>query len=318
MFDWITQNRLYELARQGKRLTPWWAVIILGAFIAWGSALFGVPIGIAQAMLFGFSLESIPSQPSLLFTLLETLLLATSFGAMILLVWLWVRLYEKRPFSSLGFERKRALWLYGRGLLIGLLTFLGTIGLMAPLGYLAPEAGDPAKSGLAALGSVLLILVPGWLIQGAAEEVLTRGWMLPVLGTRYHPWVGILLSSLFFAVMHALNPNLSVLAMVNLALYGLFATLYALREQSLWGICAFHSAWNWAQGNLFGFQVSGQDSSVGTLFNLMETGPDWFTGGAFGPEGGLVTTIVLALSSALILLWPKSAEEAKPSTSLSP
>ncbi|MCS6906766.1 MAG: type II CAAX endopeptidase family protein, partial [Anaerolineales bacterium] len=287
--------------------------------ITWGSALFALPIGLVQFVLFGFSPEGTLLRPSdfpLLATFLESMMLAVSFGAIILLVWLWVRLYEKRSFSSLGFERPKVLFLYGRGLLIGVLTFLATVGLMALFGYVAPEISDPAKTGFAALGSILLIFIPGWLIQGAAEEVLTRGWMLPALSARYRPWVGILISSVFFAVMHGFNPNLSVLAMVNLALYGLFAALYALREESLWGICAFHSVWNWAQGNLFGFQVSGQESPAGTLFNLMEAGPDWFTGGAFGPEGGLVTTLVLSLSCAVILFWPQSAAKPQPDPAL--
>lgn len=305
MVKWITQNQLYDLARQGRRLTPWWGVFLLGSVMLLVSSLFGLPIQFVQFALAGFSEEGLTAQPPLLAGLLMGLLLAVSFGALIALVWLWVRLYEKRPFSTLGFERRGALMQYGRGLLIGLLVFGGSVGLMALFGYVAPEAGDPARVGLAALGGVLLILFPGWLIQGAAEEVLTRGWMLPVLGARYRPWVGILLSSVFFAVMHGLNPNLSVLALINLFLYGLFAALYALREESLWGICAFHSVWNWAQGNLFGLAVSGQDTGIGTLFDLMETGPDWFTGGAFGPEGGLAVTLVLALSSALMLFWPK-------------
>ncbi len=306
MFDWITNNRLYSLAREGRRLTPWWGVLLLGAVMLFVSSLFGLPIQLVQLALAGFSEEGLAAQPPLLAGLLMGLLLAVSFGALIALVWLWVRLYEKRPFFTLGFERRDALMQYGRGLLFGVLAFGGSVGLMALFGYVAPEAGDPMRVGLAALGGVLLIFLPGWLIQGAAEEVLTRGWMLPVLGVRYRPWVGILLSSLFFAVMHGLNPNLSALALVNLTLYGLFAALYALREESLWGICGFHSVWNWAQGNLFGLAVSGQDTGVGTLFDLMETGPDWFTGGAFGPEGGLAVTLVLVISSALILFWPKS------------
>lgn len=320
MVQWIKQNRLYDLARQGKRITPWWAVLILSVAIIRGSALFALPISIVQFFTSGFSPEGVPLEsPSspLLGTFFEIAYLVIPFGAVILLVWLWVGVYEKRPFSSLGFERPKALFLYGRGLLIGVLTFLGTIGLMALFGYVAPEASDPAKTGFAALGSIVLILIPGWLIQGAAEEVLTRGWMLPVLSARYRPWVGLLISAVFFAVMHGSNPNISGLALINLALYGLFAALYALREESLWGICAFHSVWNWVQGNLFGFQVSGQESPVGTLFNLMETGPDWFTGGAFGPEGGLVTTLVLVLSCALILFWPQPAANSQSNSVLS-
>ncbi|WP_299756865.1 type II CAAX endopeptidase family protein [uncultured Chloroflexus sp.] len=308
MPTWITNNRLYDLARQGRRLTPWWGVFALASAMLLVSSLFGLPVQLAQMALAGFSESEMAAQPPLLAGLFMGLLLAVSFGTLIVLVWLWVWRYEKRPFATLGFERRGALFQYGRGLLIGVLAFGGSVGLMALFGYVAPEAGDPARAGLAALGGVLLIFLPGWFIQGAAEEVLTRGWMLPVISARYRPWLGILLSSLFFAVMHGLNPNVSILALVNLMLYGLFAALYALREESLWGICAFHSVWNWAQGNLFGLAVSGQETGVGTLFDLMETGPDWFTGGAFGPEGGLAVTIVLVLGSALMVVWPKSSQ----------
>lgn len=308
---WMTNNRLYDLAQQGRRLTPWWGVFVLGSAMLLVSSLAGLPVQLIQAASSGFSESGMASQPSWLAGLLMGLMLAASFGVLILFVWLWARLYEKRPFATLGFERRNALWQYGRGLLIGVLTFGGAVGLMALFGYVAPEAGDPARMGLAALGGILLIFLPGWLIQGAAEEVLTRGWMLPVLGARYRPWVGLLLSSLFFMGMHGLNPNVSLLALVNLALYGLFAALYALREESLWGICAFHSVWNWAQGNLFGLAVSGQETGVGTLLDLMEAGPDLFTGGAFGPEGGLAVTLMLVLGSVLMLVWPPPVEPCK-------
>ena len=232
------------------------------------------------------------------------MLLILAFGGIILLVWLWVRLYEKRGLATLGLEREGALRRYGRGLLIGLLTFAGAVGLMALFGFVTPEASDPGRVGLAALGGVLLV-IPGWLVQGAAEEVLTRGWMMPALAARYRPWLGILVSSLFFTLAHGLNPNLTALALVNLFLYGLFAAVYALREGSLWGICAFHSAWNWAQGNLFGLAVSGNQADGGMLFDLMEAGPDWFTGGAFGPEGGLAVTLMLGVGMGIMLLRPR-------------
>ena len=80
-----------------------------------------------------------------------------------------------------------------------------------------------------------------------------------------------------------------------------FWTVGFVREGSLWGIGAQHAAWNWAQGNLFGFEVSGIAPAGGMLFNMMETGPDEITGGAFGPEGGLVITAVLLIGIAVLL-----------------
>ncbi|PIO48478.1 MAG: CPBP family intramembrane metalloprotease domain-containing protein [[Chlorobium] sp. 445] len=323
MLDWIQHNRLYDLARQGERLTPWWGVFGLGVVFVLVSSLFALPVELARFALSAssnpFSLDALEENASLTLSpwlsgLLMSLTLALSFGALIAFVWLWIGRYEKRPFFTLGFERHQALWQYARGFLLGLLVFSANVGLMAIFGYVSIEDSDPSRVGLSALPSVLLILLPGWLVQGAAEEVLIRGWMLPVLNVRYRPWLGILLSSLFFALMHGINPNLDLLALFNLLLYGVFAALYALREASLWGICAFHSAWNWAQGNLFGLAVSGQNMGVGTLLDLMEAGPDWFTGGAFGPEGGIASTLVLLISIVCVLMWSPSAQ-ANPSGS---
>jgi membrane protease YdiL (CAAX protease family) len=180
--------------------------------------------------------------------------------------------------------------------------FAAAVGILALFGSVSFEQGNPAEQGFPAIAGVMLVLI-GWIVQGGAEEVLIRGWVLPVIGARYKPWVGLLVSSLIFALLHGLNPNLSVIALVNLALFGVFAGLYAMREGSMWGISALHTVWNWVQGNFFGLQVSGNGAGGGTLINLMETGADWLTGGEFGPEGGLAVTIVLLISIAITLFW---------------
>ena len=137
-------------------------------------------------------------------------------------------------------------------------------------------------------------------MQGPAEEALTRGWLLPVIGARYRPIYGVIISSVIFAIFHSFNPNLGPIAILNLFLFGVFTALYALYEGGLWGIFSIHAVWNWAQGNIFGFEVSGGTASGGTLFNLMEVGPDIITGGPFGPEGGLAVTGVLVISCVIV------------------
>ena len=112
------------------------------------------------------------------------------------------------------------------------------------------------------------------------------------------------MSAVIFASYHALNPNLGPIAMLNLFLFGIFAALFALYEGGLWGVFSIHTAWNWAQGNLFGFEVSGMIPPGGTMFNLREVGPDAVTGGPFGPEGGLAVTTVLVISC--LLVWVAS------------
>ena len=91
-------------------------------------------------------------------------------------------------------------------------------------------------------------------------------------------------------------------------LFGVFAALYTLYEGGLWGVFSIHSAWNWAQGNLFGFEVSGLEEVGNTAINLMEVGPDMITGGPFGPEGGIAATIVLLTSSVLVLIASQRQE----------
>jgi membrane protease YdiL (CAAX protease family) len=123
------------------------------------------------------------------------------------------------------------------------------------------------------------------------------------VGARYRPWLGVILSAIVFATLHSLNPNLSPIAVINLFLFGVFTAFYALREGGLWGVCSIHAAWNWAQSHLFGLQVSGLTPPGGTLFDLMEAGPDVITGGSFGLEGGLAVTVVLLVSCALVWWW---------------
>ena len=305
---WFTESRLFDLARQGQRLTHIGAVIPLSFFFALTSQLGIIPLIIIMGSIYGITENGVSMKgiPPLEAGFWMGLQLVFSFILIYVILWAWLKFFEKRQFWTLGYEAKNALMKYGRGFLFGALMFGGAVGVLAIFGGVAFEAGDPTQQGVAALGGVALVLI-GWVVQGAAEEVLIRGWTLPVIGARYKPWIGLLVSSLVFALLHGLNPGLSAIALVNLALFGVFAGLYAMREGSLWGISALHSVWNWVQGNFFGFEVSGTNAGGGTLFNLMETGADWLTGGTFGPEGGLAVTIVLLIAIAITLFW-KSKE----------
>lgn len=252
------------------------------------AALFGLPLILASGVN--------PAAPT---SVGFTILLIASFAPFFLLILLWLRLAEQRPLWTTGMERP---WLrsYLRGLLVGLVMFGTVVAILAALGHAALE-NPLSRLGLWSAGGALLILA-GWLVQGAAEELLTRGFLLPVLGIRWGTAVAVLVSSLLFSALHLGNPNISGISLLNLTLFGVFAALYALVEGGLWGVFALHAVWNWAQGNLFGFAVSGLEIQSGILIDLHETGPDPLTGGVFGPEGGLVVTLVL-LAGILLVGW---------------
>jgi membrane protease YdiL (CAAX protease family) len=303
--NWLSNSRLFELARMGKRLTHILAVIPLSLIFSVVGQFGSIPVVFLMVFLNDGAddLLAMNNLPVALSGLVMGLFLITAFVLIYVFVALWVYFYERRPVWTLGYESRDALVRYARGFLLGLLMFGSSVGILWAFGAVSREQGDPARQGAAALGGILFVLL-GWIIQGGAEEVLVRGWVLPVVGARLRPWVGLLVSSLLFATMHALNAGLTVLAFVNLALFGVFAALYALREGSLWGISALHSSWNWMQGNILGFEVSGMGAGGGSLIDLVTRGPGTLTGGVFGPEGGVAVTAVLLVGIAAILFWP--------------
>jgi membrane protease YdiL (CAAX protease family) len=298
----MSHSRLIALAWQAKRLPHIIIAPIVALIIIFGGQIGGcmVALLVVFPLLFPNGLTA-AQESAALSGLVEALQFIFAFGPVFLLLWLWLKIFEKRPFWTLGFETAGALRKYSRGILVALLMLGGIVALLAALGYVSTEAGPPQLQGPPALAGVVIILF-GWLVQAAAEEVLCRGWLLPAIGARYGLWSGIVISSLLFAGLHLLNANLSAIASVNLCLFGVFIALYALAEGGLWGACAWHAVWNWAQGNLFGFEVSGTLPAGGALLNLMETGPDAVTGGAFGPEGGLVVTAMLVVGIVVLLL----------------
>lgn len=303
------QDHLFELARRTglrlpgstpqdvriwiDRLYPILALIFttISPFVAGVFAV--IPILVFMALENGSLGGSISPDLQLLVTLVS------GFLPIYFIVWLWVWLIEKRHLWTLGLEKMGALRKYLKGALVGVLIFSTAVGLLGLSGYLRI---DPQSTPLRVplVGGVILLLL-GWIVQGGAEELLTRGYLLPVVGSRYGAPLGIFFSSLVFAFWHLLNPNLSWLAVFNLFLFGVFASFYALHEGGIWGICGLHTVWNWVQSNIFGFEVSGGAFGTSSLLKLQEIGPDWFTGGNFGPEGGLAVTLVL-LAGCLWLL----------------
>ena len=73
-------------------------------------------------------------------------------------------------------------------------------------------------------------------------------------------------------------------------------------------VCGLHGIWNWLQGNFFGFEVSGHECGP-TLLNLKEIGPDWITGGTFGPEGGIICTLLILIGITIILFLNQSEKK---------
>lgn len=286
-------------SKNKKKLPNFIWAIILSLIFMYGGSLMG---SLATVPLF-LALRNIP----LFFNnkdLLSLLITLFSFAFISLLVFFRVKVIEKRSFSSIGFNKNNWLKKYSLGFLIGLAMMSIIVLILFPFGYITVEKNPIQPVGVSAIASVLVILL-GWIIQGATEEIVTRGWLLNVLSTKYNIGVGLLISSTLFGLMHLTNPNVNYMAVINIILVGLFYGLYVIKTNDLWAVCGMHSAWNFAQGNIFGFKVSGLDVSIGSLIDLNLVGSDFVTGGIFGPEAGITATFILLASIGILLFIDK-------------
>ncbi|MBX3478744.1 MAG: CPBP family intramembrane metalloprotease [Brevundimonas sp.] len=235
-------------------------------------------------------------------------LLIVGFGAAALVTFAWVWLFERRGLREIGFNSRGAVR-FLRGYGVGLAFLCVVVGIIAAIGGYTVEG--PGALGTAAAGAALvpiLALMAGFIIQGSTEEILFRGWLMQVIASRHGIWLALILNSVVFSLMHAGNiePSRELwLGLANIVLFGVFISLYALREGSLWGVCGWHAAWNWLLGVGFGLEVSGQPLPTSPLVVDLATNaqtPWWLTGAAFGPEASVITTGVLVVGSAVLLL----------------
>lgn len=240
--------------------------------------------------------------------------LAVAFGLSSVLLLLWARFFERRGPSALGLNARGPMR-FLRGYLVGVAFLLTVVGVIwAAGGYAVEGAG---AFGSAAVGAALLpifVLMLGFIIQGSTEELLFRGWLMQLIASRHGLWIAVVANSALFALAHAGNIEPSkelYVGLANIVLFGLFISLYAVREGSLWGVCGWHAAWNWLLGLGFGLEVSGTVIETTPLIADLTGAPGaawWLTGGAFGPEASFVTTAVLLIGTVALIVRGRTTD----------
>ena len=135
---------------------------------------------------------------------------------------------------------------------------------------------------------------------------MTCGWLLQTVTSKLNLSWGIAISSSLFSILHLGNQGVTALSLISIILVGVLMALYMLKTDNIWGVAAFHGAWNFAQGNLVGVAVSGQNAGGSLLHFQARSGvPDWLSGGAFGLEGNIVTCLVLLVVIIILRLQLK-------------
>lgn len=218
--------------------------------------------------------------------------------ALLIICILYCKLIEKRNAASMGFQKKGFAIQYIKGLLIGAAAFVVAYGICILTKSVTIEGFNKDSFSILYLFGFLV----GFLVQGMAEEVLCRGYLFVSL-TRRNSVVGaVVISSLFFSMMHGMNDNMSLLAYLNLFLFGAVMALLMLRYENIWIVGAAHSIWNFVQGTIFGVSVSGIQIKRTVFVGKSVEGASFINGGKFGLEGGLSVTLVL-LAGIGILVW---------------
>lgn len=229
---------------------------------------------------------------------------AGAFGSV---VFFW-RVVDGRRLRNLGLnpEVARRLWL--RGAAVGALMMLF---IVLAWYTLVDGASWDVNSDAGRAAAMLVGGLCGFVIQGSAEELLFRGYVLENLRQRWGLRWAVWLSAIGFALWHARNPAFNAVALLNLLLFGLATALYRTRVDrgQLWGVFAIHAVWNWLQQVVFGLPNSGVASSPEDALFIVQpnaTLPDPIWGGGFGPEGTLAASLVLLVLIAFCLRRPSS------------
>lgn len=224
----------------------------------------------------------------------------------------WICLaLEKKPLSSMGY-RLSGRWAGELGLGV-----LGGAGIMVLTALVAMSAGGfhwvRGGGTLAATGMGFLLFVA----VAFNEETLFRGYLFQRLVDGLGQWPTQVLMALLFASAHWNNPGMvgmtKVWATLNIALAAVLLGLCYLKTRSLALPIGVHLGWNFTQGNLLGFGVSGTTMAKGLVEPVFHGKPEWLTGGAFGLEASLPCAIVCGAAVVALVFWKGRAPSAGPS-----
>jgi uncharacterized protein len=212
---------------------------------------------------------------------------------------LLIRFADGRSPAALGIGVSRLTALHlGSGLAIGVVALAIAVLGMVLTGSLRYETAPGAVGDWAAVVTAHAII---FMVAALAEEALFRGYPFQVLVRAAGPVLATLASSALFAAAHARNPEVGAFALLNIFLAGVLLAAAYLRTLSLWFATTLHMGWNWAMASVFDLPVSGIHLFDTPGYQPVIGGPDWWSGGAFGPEGGLTGTVGFAVALLAVM-----------------
>jgi uncharacterized protein len=281
------------------RLRSGWRAAIFASLNVLFTAIFSVILFlIIRAATSDNDMSFLSTSSGMVVTSLYSLILA------VLVSWFCGKFLEDLPFTAVGWSFHKS-WFTQTifGLIVGVISLIIACVLAMPTGNLSFQPNDTAD-----LVSILQTIFGSaivFAVAAASEEIIFRGYVLQTFSRAKLAWVGVLLTSLPFAIAHLGNPNVDYISTLNTALAGIWLGIAYLKTRSLWFAFGVHFAWNWVQGAFLGLPVSGlKQLTTSPILQSIDQGPMWLTGGSYGIEGGITCTIALIISTIIIWFMP--------------
>jgi hypothetical protein len=211
---------------------------------------------------------------------------------------------DKRTFGSLGLNLNRQAILdivSGIGIAFVMMGLIFSSEMV--LGWLTLEPFawtiEPIQNVFAqVILFFLLFIVVAW-----NEELMSRGYHLQTIASGINLQWGLIISSAIFGILHLANPHATWISAAGIFFAGLFLGYAYIRTQQLWLSIGLHIGWNFFEGVIFGFPVSGLD--IYHLTRIHVIGPEIWTGGAFGPEAGAILLPAIIFGACLVYLYTR-------------
>lgn len=270
-----------------KKFLAFWVCYIAGLFIAEGVIIL-LHFAFGKNMLVGdvFDAQTI------------TLIMYYGYIVMASVALLYWKLIEKKPLSEMGLTKRFGNYFIG--------AILGVILLALSVAAIV-LTGNIEYDGFFENAHIpmILLLIGGFIVQGATEEILCRGIVLHALKEKTSVWIAIAVSTILFIMPHWSSlfddgTIYGVIGVANLILISIIFSLLTVGFKSIWAACGLHSFWNAILYSVLGLNLSGNDETVTAIFKMQSVGKNIWNGGQYGIEASVITTVVLALAAASI------------------
>lgn len=299
-------KRIFTHPEEGRARMGWRVLIFIVLFWIFSAIIFAV-----RPLLGDVSRSEFLSQYSWLIVGI------LAFGAT-LATFLARRFLDKRSFKSLGLHWNRKSWqdlLFGFALSAGMAGLFFAIALgtgSVELQGLNPLAGG-TETGQAfdysrfistfSLGVLFLFLLEHILV-GYWEELVFRGYLFQNFVEGMGLTIAVIVSCIIYGLIHAANPNAGILSSSIIVLFGFLRIYGYLSTKTLWLSMGMHIGWNFFQGPIFGFGASGHQHAY--WIRQEAVGPDWLSGGEFGPEASILIIPIIGLALLTMRWWTRN------------